>query len=753
MARYPEFSEYETSGNFKDGIKRCDDLLKKHPKDAHLLSTKLQLLAADNQDGKPILEQMLAIEPPIRDVGELFTINIAMEQVQRNEWPRPKTAGPEVARLWDNAAKTTASVQDKHELLMQRFETAVALDCMVDAQQALIQLKALQPKNRMLYMTHAAVTQLTSASKDDMQSRLALMLAKKAVKEKFDAEKQLDCRVPGQIFALQNSTQDLESIEGTSFAESKQVYEAVRATKKQEINGSTAVPETVDPSTVSPAEWLSAEIASLKARFAQLIEAAAGLEATLAFAASAMRLFSTSIQTMPAARSRTKGEACFLAVSALVKSYELSQQPSHLLVSAHLAETLLQIDTHIHEARMILVYLYMRLGLGALAVRYFDSLNIKEIQLDTVGHALFTNLSYIYPQELPLTKHGERNPKSRLSSTLQVYERCEQRLYESEADVLRSGQTGMIFDLHELRDKLRSSVTRRITCLELRRHTRVLQGQSRSSTGKLEPKRVANWIETTDNRDFAATFDYGYNVEKALYRHNSKLPGREWVLYGLAVDVASCLAKSKVEHSPISDPESLLAELESGLSDLDQLSLDDEANPQLPVSNTEHLAGSLVHQCLRLALLLKGEAAAAGDLSSMISSMENAVERLHIATLCETNDVCTKRLKDHHLYFDVLRTVAQVCELAISDPQTSAHTDALKQLLQKVRDDMGLLRAHAEEQCKCVNAKTIRAEMSRSDEGVFAAVQALGEDGLTSFCEAVEGAAREGWSLLGKLKT
>ncbi|MGG6498888.1 UNVERIFIED_CONTAM: hypothetical protein NY603_38760, partial [Bacteroidetes bacterium 56_B9] len=69
----------------------------------------------------------------------------------------------------------------------------------------MIQLKQFQPKNRSIYMAHAAYTQLLSKSKDDLQSKLALGLARKAVSENFDADSSLDCRVAGQIFAIQGS--------------------------------------------------------------------------------------------------------------------------------------------------------------------------------------------------------------------------------------------------------------------------------------------------------------------------------------------------------------------------------------------------------------------------------------------------------------------------------------------------------------------------------------------------------------------
>lgn len=750
MARYPTFDDYVVKRNFKDGIQRCDELLKKHPKEVQLLTTKLQLLAADKQDIKGTLDQLLAIDPPIRDIGELFTINGAVVQAQQNVWPRARTVGPEVSKLWENAVKASTSANTKLELLIQRYQSSVEANYMVDAQQALIQLKALQPKNRVIYMAHAAVTQLISTSKDDMQSRLALMLSKKAVKEKFNEEKDLDCRVPGQIFTLQGSMTDLESIQGTKIAESKQAYGALQISSRSETNGSAAVPESNDPSTVPSAEWLAAEVAILKAHFAQLIESAASLNVMLSFAASAIRLFHTSIKSVPGARARTKGDACFVAISALVRAYELSHQFNHLLVSAHLAGILLEIDEHIHEARMILIYLYLRLGLGSLAIRYFDSLNIKEVQLDTVGHALFTGLSHVYPHRLTSGNKEDSNPMSRAKKAIQVYIRCEERLYESEMNILSNGQTGMIFDLHELRDVLRSSITKRIIFLEVRRQARLLVSDSNWHTEDLGPNCVANWHETSDNRDFAATFDYGYNVEKALHGYNGKLPGREWILYGLATDVAWCLASSKDADSPIENPQDLLDELENDLPDMSELGIDDKPAQQLSMSNSEYLAGNLAYLVLKLVMLIKSKPAA-DDVERAVGRVVKAVDRLNVGALCETTDVFTERLRDHFVYFDVLKVVSKVCEFGCKG-DSSLVSDALQKLQERVKGDLAALRAHGEEQRRRVTARGIKAEMARSGEDVFAALRGFGEDGLGGFCDAVEVSSKDGWSGLGKLK-
>lgn len=238
MARYPTYEEYAKDGKFQEGIKRCDDLLKKNSKDVALLTTKLQLICAsrpDDPEGPRILDQLVATQPAIQDLNDLVSIELAVADSFSNTYPPPRTLGPVVRKLWDNAYKANSNGHYRSELLAIRYQRAIYDNRIEDVQQTLIQLKQSQPKNRAVYMAHAAYTQLLSTTKDDLQSKLALGLARKAVSEKFDDDRTLDCRVAGQIFALQKSEQDLEGIrERQAFRESKQVYDALQLHRQQQ---------------------------------------------------------------------------------------------------------------------------------------------------------------------------------------------------------------------------------------------------------------------------------------------------------------------------------------------------------------------------------------------------------------------------------------------------------------------------------------------------------------------------------------
>ena len=739
MARYPTFEEYQQRGNYTDGIKRCDDLLKKNLNDVQLLTVKLRLLVAINRDSQPVLDQLLGIQPPIQDLREIAAIEEAVVESQ-TAFPIPRTSGPAAVKLWENASKASSSMNYKLDLHSLRFSRAIVNNRLQDAQQALIQLKALQPKNRVIYMAHLAVTQLLSTSKEDLQSKLSISLARKAMTEKFDEDKTLDCRVPGQIFAIQGSAKDLESIANRPFKESKQVYDALRKEKTAEVNG---VVEPKDSSTLPPSERLLAEAEILKQQFRELVEAEAATESILQFAKNSIRLFYTAEASLVEDRRRVKPDACFLSISALIRVFEQTNEISYLLQAAYLAETLLQQNKHIHEAKMVLIYLYMRLGLGSLALRAWQDLGIKEIQNDTVGHALFTRLSLTHPSATKLDKKKQIDPLERLSHALGVYSRHEEKLAETEASVLSNGQTGMIFDLQELRDSLRSSLTRRIIHLERIRLGRLLNSSARDDLSKTAPSVTADWLTFTDTRDFATTFKYGYNVEKVLQSNNGTTPGRQWLLFTLALEQAHLLAAGPTSaQKPVVDIDSLIEEFEKLDTDMKNLKLDDDTGLGVEMRDSEYLTGDLA--CQVLTILTPSHA----KLVDGLAAVKKGVGRLNVEALVQNSDALAETLVEHYLYLDVLQLVVKTCNWA--KEQEDGKEVEVNDLVELCKAHQKNIVAHARAQAKRVKAVDVREALAR-DSGTWESLMLFGDGNVKSFCDSVAESAREGWEGVAKV--
>lgn len=728
MARYPTYEEYAKRGAFTEGIKRCDELLKRNPTDIQLLITKLQLLCNSNGDWTPILDQLSAAQPPLRDLRELVPVEAAVVEANRNVYPPPLTAGPIVSKLWDTAYKSITSTNEKLDLLSVRFSRAVIDNRIADAQQTLIAWKAFQPKDRSAYMAHAAYTQLLSTSKEDMSSRLALMLARKAVTEKFDDDKGLDCRVPGQIFAIQKSEKDLEGIRERAFKESKHVYDALKLSEPVGVEvGNGEKNGTSDTASLPPKEWLNAEVERLKREFAEIIDSSAPIEKLTEFVANSIHLFHNAVTARGLARNRGSADLCFLAISALVKIVMLNNDEKYLLKAAFLAEKLLRYNEHIHEARLVLVYLYMRLQLGSLAMHFFDSLSVKEIQNDTVGHTLFTRLSVIHPFRTSLPSRDWYDPHERTYRALGIYGRHEDKLAEMEASVLEHGQSGMIFDLNELRGNLRSSLARRLILLEHRRIARLTGKGFGKNTSDIGPRKLANWTNVQDSRDFNAAFDYDFNVEKPLYGSDGEVAGEQWLLHTLAADTASCLASKQVPL--ILDPENLVESLATAEST--------GLNP------AEVLASEISKHTLALLLAAKSGTAK----QDHIDALTTAIHALPIADLVSTTDTLVEHLTDHYIYTDTLRIVIAACRF-LTDSKLSLDTKLLQDLAKHL---IGQLQNHAQTQVAALRMGNVQAQLLEGDDSLKEALQLFGKDSLQEFAEIVVMSGKEGWEGVGRI--
>ncbi|KAM3414646.1 hypothetical protein BST61_g9805 [Cercospora zeina] len=748
MARYPAYEEYVKNGKFREGIARCDQLLSKNPKDVSLLITKLQLLCTSqpsSPEGSQILDQLVATQPAIQDLNELVSIEIAVIDTFKNTYPQPLTAGPTIAKLFENAFKANTNVNYRSELLTVRFQRAIYDNRIQDVQQTLIQLKQFQPKNRAIYMAHAAYTQLLSKTKDDLQSKLALGLARKAVSENFDADPKLDCRVAGQIFAMQRSEKDLDNIrDRQAFRESKQVYEALQLHRQStDVPGQKSI--TPDAEKQSPREWLEATSESLKSHFRKIIDEDAAVPVLNAFVVDAIQLFHTATTKLALGhRKRAAADPCFLAVSGLVKLYADSENPAYLLQSIFLIEQLLAFEPDVHEARLILIYLYMRIGLGSEAMRLFDSLSIKEVQFDTVGHTLFTRLSTTHPFRTQLPSGDFFDPHERTNKALQVSPRHENKLFETEVAVLEHNQTGMIFELNGLREEIRHSFMRRVTLLEHRRIARLSGKGYGKGTSEIGPRALDAWTDLKDNRDFNAAFDFGYSVERALYAVSSEsisrsanaFPKQTWLLSSLAADQAWSLASKQIPLISDSDINKLVAALTTALESQSEL------------THIETLSAYLILSILPILSALKSNNPQLPS-SESLQMVNTQLQRLNIETLCSgPSPTLAQDLQAHYTYLDTLFILLQTCKLAAETP--SLFTEELKAIRDAAMKGVRSLQEHATGVAASFNGEANfdfeeLVDWAEDNEVQKLLTELLGKEKLGVLAGKLRESAREGW--------
>jgi N-terminal acetyltransferase B complex non-catalytic subunit len=198
----------------------------------------------------------------------------------KNHWPRPLTSGAIPKAYWTKAINNTTSKSEKFALLYPRWEHAV-YDARIEDMQTTLAMWRQTVPDRKLTLAWAALSQMLADRLDervaelnqqaeqmlgwdekrteqeteakqkkqaelktqaDQMRKMAMLVARKAVSEKWDDDKDLDCRVPGQIFALQGSWEDLDSIrDRPAFTGSKEVWKALKSTH---VNGTSTEGES-----------------------------------------------------------------------------------------------------------------------------------------------------------------------------------------------------------------------------------------------------------------------------------------------------------------------------------------------------------------------------------------------------------------------------------------------------------------------------------------------------------------------------
>lgn len=98
-----ELRDYLDTGKHKDGLNRCNKLLKKTPNDPRFLYFKASFLfgLSQHDEGNKILDQLC--NTPITDLNLITSLDELGTTSQLNDHPRPLSNGPRIGKLWTNA--------------------------------------------------------------------------------------------------------------------------------------------------------------------------------------------------------------------------------------------------------------------------------------------------------------------------------------------------------------------------------------------------------------------------------------------------------------------------------------------------------------------------------------------------------------------------------------------------------------------------------------------------------------------------
>jgi N-terminal acetyltransferase B complex non-catalytic subunit len=233
-------------------------------------------------------------------------------------------------------------------------------------------------------------------------------------------------------------------------------------------------------------------------------------------------------------------EACILAVMALVKLHHFSRDydidekdpmnpskdessseilppQSYLIQAIVLLEFLRNNSPHNYYGALLLTLIAQMLNLTSLAGIALGSLNIKEVQHDTIGHLFWSriSISHPYPCSKKLSHQSRINPdysspSEGLSKALGWYEVASEKTNRFMSENLDNVPFDQLFQFDEFRSKIERSFCRAMYLLEERRMARLTEGLTAFRDMEALPPTFRRM--TVDSRDFATVPSFEYQT-------------------------------------------------------------------------------------------------------------------------------------------------------------------------------------------------------------------------------------------------
>lgn len=133
---------------------------------------------------------------------------------------------------------------------------------------------------------------------------------------------------------------------------------------------------------------------------------------------------------------------------------------------------------------LMLVRLYSSLGCGSLAMRAFDRLSVKQIQLDTMSYILFDRVSSLHPRPFPQLSNDlgdSAAPSDHFSKQHQLYRKTRKQVARNTWTAFEHGSYNAVFEFQEFSDTIAHSVSAVNSVVESARLSRILKIDKKSS--------------------------------------------------------------------------------------------------------------------------------------------------------------------------------------------------------------------------------------------------------------------------------
>jgi N-terminal acetyltransferase B complex non-catalytic subunit len=185
-------------------------------------------------------------------------------------------------------------------------------------------------------------------------------------------------------------------------------------------------------------------------------------------------------------------DLCVVAAMCLIKASmvnsTLSPNVFHILQAAIILEYAWTHSKPNFQITLLLIKLYSYLGCGSLAMRAYQRLGLKQVQLDTLSHTIFDRISSFHPHSFahqPDESSPLLDPLHHLENQQDMYRNARENIRKQTWKAFEYGSYNAIFEIKEVRDKLFQSMANIMSSTESRRVSRLTESipQSISAYG------------------------------------------------------------------------------------------------------------------------------------------------------------------------------------------------------------------------------------------------------------------------------
>lgn len=496
------------------------------------------------------------------------------------------------------------------------------------------------------------------------------------------------------------------------------------------------------------AEWLTAEVNALKFEYLLGCGIASNAQADTIrrFACNAIRLVELCHQS----KQRT-ADATYLAVSALIRLYEIEKDVTALFQAAYLLESG-PAPEDAHPGKVMLVYIESEIGLLSMAMKQYKSLRVREIQYETMAHMQLSRISISHPFAVEQKRQEPVDPSRIIDEGLDVFLSSDQKLASAQVKLFEQGKCDLIFELQDLRNSLAHSMNRRMLVLEQARIARLTDDVPAPRIFEVRPRVPEHWTQNIkDSRDYAETFNYD-SVTRDDYperrlQAGGKIPKNRWLRTAiLAEDVWALLSNRDtvcvLPSTPISPDETV-----------DSAELTDMEAALIDPWNTLLQATQSLLSPTKDAQALQSRVEALKETLSTRLPLQKLTTYKPVAGLPSS----TAHLQGHFLLLDYLRTCALFVQTAsqiaskkrIGQAIPSTPLAGLKDATKKAYESV---RKTAEKARKDVDARDIVQAMRKGAVGdAISEAESLNK-GLRVFADRAEASARDAWEGVLKVR-